>query len=180
MDEVNKNIPLNTPCPSFFPEEKQEEDTAVEALVNLSSSSFTSRQISSKEEEEEEEEICVNYEEDAFSENENESTTTPSPIPIALPEQPNHEADQANSLLNTTVSNFPSTPVLQQQLDATQNENNNLFLQQMNFPTSIFPPSQDIEEILGNSEPVMQPYIAKKGGKMLISCVNYMRMKMQH
>ena len=162
MDEVNKNIPLDTPCPSFFPEEKQEEDTAVEALVNLSSSSFTSRQISSKEEEEE---ICVNYEEeDVFSENENESTTTPSPIPTALPKQPNHEADQVNSLLNTAVSKFPSTPVLQQQLDATQNENNNLFLQQMNLPATTFPPSQDIEEIWGNSEPVMQPYIAKKGG----------------
>ena len=83
MDEVNKNIPLGTPCPSFFQEEEEavqsiieKEVNAVETLVN-----FTSNKHDEEEEEEEQEQE---------SENENESTTTPSPVPIALPDQPSH------------------------------------------------------------------------------------------
>ena len=80
MDEVNKNIALNTPCPVFFQEEKEvvknitcKETECIETMVNLSNETIVT---------------TVNEEESdsgSSSENENKSTTIPSPIPIALP-----------------------------------------------------------------------------------------------
>ena len=199
MDEVNKNIPISTPCPSFFQEEEDEEEkavrsivekeiNAVETLVNLPTTTTTSKPEETEVEEIEEEEF------DYPSENENESTTTPSPVPIALPNQPKYIPDHANSPLNTPVlqqhqpvpdhPNSPlDTPVLQQhQPVIIANENNTLFSsqQQLGFSPTIFPPTQDIEEILAASDPIIQPYMPNKndcyvksgkGGKN----VNFMR-----
>ena len=160
MDDVNKNIPLSTPCPSFFQEEEKENITvicqgeeavqnitreerdAVETMVNLTNKTI----ISAVEEEEEESE--------EESEHENELTTTPSPVPVALPSPlptptvvelspPPPQLPSIPSPLNTNLLAQHQPVII---------SNNNPFPTQHIFSPSDFPPppTQEIEEIFYN------------------------------
>ena len=184
MDEVNKNIPLNTLCPVFFQEEKEavknitcKETECIETMVNLSNETI----ITTVDEEE--------SDSGSSSENENESTTTPSPIPIALPVP-------IIPLLATappppppptiTTVELPSIP---SPLNTVSQYNNNLFPTQQlnniifspNFPSQ--PPQLDVDQMFDvyDHQPPISPmkFIANKndsytkshGGKN----VNFMR-----
>ena len=160
MDDVNKNIPLSTPCPLFFQEEEEENVTVIqqrqqqreeeEAVENISREereavetmvSLTNKTIITAVEEEEEEESDL-------SGNENESTTTPSPVPVALP-SPLPPPPPTAPELSSTPS--PLNSLAQHQPVIISNNNNNLFpTQQLIFSPSDFPPPQEIEQIFYN------------------------------
>ena len=183
MDDVNKNIPLSTPCPSFFQEEEEEENItvicqeeeeavqnitreerdAVETMVNL-----TNKTIVSAVEEESEEE----------REHKNESTTTPSPVPVALLSPlPTPTVVELSSPTVVELSSPPPPPQLPsvpsplntnllaqyQPVIISSNNNNSFPTQQLIFSPSDFPPpTQEIEEIFYNQSIPPPNVIANK------------------